>query len=187
MATAKKKSSRDKDFAARMKRLRSRAKMDFPQLSRETGLTEEYLEQIENQEIMPTVSAIIQISKALTVDSGAFLSKEDATTARKRKAESLKKREKAYSYRTLTPDAAHKHMKAFLVTIDPKSDLEGAEYHHEGEEFVYVLDGRVNIQVGQKKHELRKGHTLHFNSGIVHKLNNPGTKKTELLVVVYTP
>jgi transcriptional regulator with XRE-family HTH domain len=186
MATQKKKTP-DTDFASRMKRLRKKSGFSFAQLSNDTGLTEEYLEQVENGDLMPTVSSIIQISKALTVDAGTFLDSDDPAAARKRKAEGLQKRQKAYSYKTLTPDAAHKHMKAFLVTIDPKSDLEGAQYQHEGEEFIYVLEGRLNIEVGQKISDLRKGQTLHFNSNIVHKLSNPGTKKTELLVVVYTP
>lgn len=184
MATQK---PQETDFSSRMKRLRKKSGLGFDQLSRETGLTEDYLEQVETGKLMPTVSAIIQISKALTVDAGTFLSSEDPAAARKRKAEGLLSREKAYSYKTLTPDAAHKHMKAFLVTIDPKSDLEGAQYQHEGEEFIYVLDGRLKIEVGQKIHDLHKSQTLHFNSNIVHKLSNPGTKKTELLVVVYTP
>ena len=94
MATAKKK---DPDFSARMKRLRAKAGLSYAQLSRETGLTEEYLEQVEKQQVMPTVSAIIQISKALTVDAGTFLSRPDEASSRKRKAEALTKRQKAYS------------------------------------------------------------------------------------------
>ena len=184
MATAKKK---DPDFSARMKRLRAKAGLSYAQLSRETGLTEEYLEQVEKQQVMPTVSAIIQISKALTVDAGTFLSRPDEASSRKRKAEALTKRQKAYSYKTLTPDAAHKHTKAFQVTIDPDTALEGGEYQHEGEEFVYVLEGRVDIQVGQKMNKLHKGQTIPFNSGILPRLRNPGKTKTELIVVVFTP
>ena len=52
---------------------------------------------------------------------------------------------------------------------------------------MYVLDGRVDVQVGQKKNALHKGQSLHFNSAIIHKLRNPSKKKTELIVVVYTP
>jgi transcriptional regulator with XRE-family HTH domain len=175
------------DFSERMKRLRVKAGMTLEKLSEETGFTEEYLDQIEGQKIMPTVAAIIQISKALTVDSGAFLSKQDEKVARKKKAESFQRREKAYSYKTLTPDAEHKHMKGFLVTIDPETEHSGVEYQHEGEEFCYVLDGKVEIQVGQKKHLTHKGESLHFNSAIVHKLRNTGKKKTELIIIVYTP
>jgi transcriptional regulator with XRE-family HTH domain len=175
------------DFSERMKRLRTKAGMTLEKLSSETGLTEEYLEQIENQKIMPTVSSIIQISKALTIDSGVFLSKQEEKAAKKRKAESFQLRRKAYSYKTLTPDAEHKHMKGFLVTIDPETEHGGVEYHHEGEEFVYVLEGRADIQVGQKLHTLHKGQSLHFNSAITHKLRNPGKKKSELIIVVYTP
>lgn len=184
MATAKKD---DFNFAGRMARMRKKAGLSLADLSRETGLTEDYLEQVEDKKTMPPVSAIIQISKAMAIDSGAFLSKENEGLSKKKKAEGFKKREKAYSYKTLTPDAAHKHMKGFLVSIEAESEHTGVEFQHPGEELVYVLDGRVEIQVGQKKHDLRRGQSLHFNSAIMHKLRNPGKKKTELIVVVYTP
>ncbi len=135
---------------------------------------------------MPPVSAIIQISKALVVDAGKFLSADDTKTGRK-KAESFSKRKNAYFYKTLTPDAEHKHMKGFHVTIPPESDHEGVEYKHEGEEFIYVLDGRLEIKVGPDLRSLKKGETIHFDANKTHRLRNPGKKKTELIVVVYTP
>lgn len=181
--TQKKRS--EKDFASKMKRLRKKSRISLERLARDCGHSVEYLEKVEAGKVMPPVSAILQISKALTVDAGAFLSEDK--DSRKKKAEAFDKRKKAYSYKILTPDAAHKHMKAFLVTIDPEKEHEGTEYQHEGEEFIYVLDGRLDIKVGRKSHKLKKGQSLHFNSNLVHVLSNPGKKKTELLVMVYTP
>jgi len=174
------------DFAGKMKRLRKKNKISMEALARETGYDADYLESVESGDRRPPVSAIIRISDALDVDSGTFLSAENKTSMKK-KAESYDKREKAYSYKALTPGARSKHMKAFQVTIDPESEHEGVAYQHEGEEFIYVLEGRLDIKVGSKKHNLKKGQSIHFNSNLVHKLHNPGKKKTELIVVVYTP
>ena len=78
-------------------------------------------------------------------------------------------------------------MKAFLVTIDPKQEHKMVEYRHEGEEFLYVLKGYVEVMTGESQHHLKKAETLHFDSGITHKLRNVGDEEAKLLVVIYTP
>jgi uncharacterized cupin superfamily protein len=184
MASAK---GGEQDFAAKMQRLRKKGGVSLDALSKATGISAEYLGKIETGEIRPPVSNIIQISNALVVDSGKFLSAADDQPTKKQTAESYKKRKNAYYYKTLSHDAEHKHMKAFHITIPPESDHEMVEYRHAGEEFIYVLDGRLDLHVGAKKNNLKKGQTMHFDSGNVHKLSNPGKKTTELIVVVYTP
>lgn len=60
-------------------------------------------------------------------------------------------------------------------------------YHHVGEEFVYVLSGKVEISVGDHINKLGDGESLHFNSGIPHNLRNVGDEEAELLVIIYNP
>mgnify|MGYP000158010558 CR=1 FL=1 len=52
---------------------------------------------------------------------------------------------------------------------------------------VYVLEGTVEITVGDHVNKLAKNESLHFNSGIRHKMRNIGKKEAELLVVIYGP
>ena len=177
----------EKSFGAKMKQLRELRKMSFEQLANKTGFSQRYLKEIEEGIAIPPVSAVIQIAKALAIDAGSFLSAEEQEASEKRRRESFYKRTQAYSYKTLTPDAETKHMKAFLVTIDPRQDHKMVEYKHQGEEFVYVLRGHVEIMVGESQNFLKKGETLHFNSGITHKLRNLGDEEAKLLVVIYTP
>jgi quercetin dioxygenase-like cupin family protein len=61
------------------------------------------------------------------------------------------------------------------------------DYRHEGEEFLYVLKGQIEVVVGENQNLLKKGETLHFNSGITHKLRNLSDEEAKLLVVIYTP
>lgn len=183
--TAKK--ADEKTFGAKMKQLRQLRKISLEHLANKTGFSQRYLKDIEGAIAIPPVSAVIQIAKALSVDSGSFLSAEDREASEKRRRESFFKRTQAYSYKTLTPDAETKHIKAFLVTIDPKQDHKMVEYRHEGEEFIYVLKGQVEVMVGENRNLLKKSETLHFDSGITHKLRNLSDDKAKLLVVLYTP
>ena len=170
-----------------MKQLRQLRKISYEQLANKTGFSQRYLKEIEDGMAIPPVSAVIQIAKALAIDAGSFLSAEEHEASVKRRKESFYKRTQAYSYKTLTPDAETKHMKGFLVTIDPKQDHRMVDYKHEGEEFLYVLKGHVEVMVGESQNILKKGETLHFNSGITHKLRNVSDEEAKLLVVIYTP
>jgi quercetin dioxygenase-like cupin family protein len=177
----------EKSFGAKMKQLRQLRKISYEQLANKTGFSQRYLKEIEDGMAIPPVSAVIQIAKALAIDAGSFLSAEEQEASVKRRKESFYKRTQAYSYKTLTPEAETKHMKAFLVTIDPKQDHRMVDYKHEGEEFLYVLRGHVEVMVGESQNILKKGETLHFDSGITHKLRNVSDEEAKLLVVIYTP
>jgi quercetin dioxygenase-like cupin family protein len=177
----------EKSFGAKMKQLRQLRKISYEQLANKTGFSQRYLKEIEDGMAIPPVSAVIQIAKALAIDAGSFLSAEEQEASVKRRKESFYKRTQAYSYKTLTPEAETKHMKAFLVTIDPKQDHRMVDYKHDGEEFLYVLRGHVEVMVGESQNILKKGETLHFDSGITHKLRNVSDEEAKLLVVIYTP
>jgi len=120
------------------------------------------------------------------VDPGAFRGAQQRESHR-RKGSAYQKRTEAYSYTPLTPGAKTKHMKAFLVQIEPRSDHDMVEYQHEGEEFIYVLKGKLEVRVGEHLRVLEEGQSIHFNSGIRHQLRNLSDVPMELIVVVYTP
>ena len=178
-----KKSVKTQSLGERIRKMRESRNLDLNQLAHRVGFDPKYLTEIEEGKISPPVGTLIQISRALAIDSASLLSDEKKEERR----QSHRKRTKAYSYQSLTPDAEDKHLWAYLVTLDPKKEHEMVAYQHEGEEFVYVLDGRVQILVGDEAHDLRKGASLHFNSGTKHNLKNLSTKQSKLIVVVFTP
>ncbi|UCF56493.1 MAG: helix-turn-helix transcriptional regulator [Deltaproteobacteria bacterium] len=170
----------------RLMKLRRGKKLTLKNLANETGLSAKYITQVEKGEVIPPVSVILQLSRALEIDSGVLLTEEKKRKGKK-SDEDYQKRTEDYTYETLTPEARHKHLKAFKVFIDPKSDHKGVRYQHLGEEFIYVFKGKIEVTVGENKNTLGPDECLHFNSSIVHKLRNISTEKAELLVVLYTP
>lgn len=174
-------------FGAKLKSLRRRKKLDLDEVSEKTGLDVAYLQKIEEQEEIPPVATILRIARALSLDAGDLLKADEAEERAKRRLETLEKRTRSYAYRTLSPGAHHMHLKAFLVTIDPWQDHEKVGYRHEGEEFLYVLKGEVEVRVASRTHKLGCGESLHFDSMKPHTLRNPCGETTELIVVLYTP
>ena len=170
----------------RLMKLRREKKLTLKNLANETGLTARYISQVEKGEVIPPVSVILQLSRALEIDSGVLLTEEKKRRG-KDSDEDFQKRTEDYTYQTLTPEARHKHLKAFRIFIDPKSDHKGVSYQHLGEEFIYVFKGKIEVTVGENKNTLAPDECLHFNSSIVHRLRNISGERAELLVVLYTP
>ena len=173
-------------FGKRVMRLRKEKNMTLKTLANETGLSSAYISQVEKGEVIPPVAVILQVSRALEIDSSILLREEKERAGRESELD-YRKRTEDYTYQTLTPEAAQKRLKAFKVFIDPKSVHKGVSYQHQGEEFIYVLKGKVEVMVGENKNTLSPGESIHFNSSIIHKLRNISREKAELLVVLYTP
>lgn len=169
----------------KIKKERTRKKMSLDYVANETGFSIDYLKKIESGKEIPPVGNLLQISRALKIDSSFFLREQESSLKSRIKA--YTKRTENYAYITLTPGAENKHLKAFKVTIEAMADHKGVGYQHEGEEFVYVLKGKIELTVGDHVNILDAGESLHFNSGIRHKLRNIAEGKAELLVVIYGP
>jgi len=171
-------------IGAKIKTMRRTKKISLQDLANETGYSPDYLRNIEEGKITPPVGVLLQLSKAMAIDSGKLLIDEEQEEKRRK---GYLKRTQAYSYQTLTPGAERKHLSAFLVTIEPKKNHRMVEYRHEGEEFIYVLEGKLEVMVGENRKVVPKGKSIHFNSAINHKLNNLSDVEAKLLVVIYTP
>jgi transcriptional regulator with XRE-family HTH domain len=168
----------------RIKSFRTRKKMALEQLANETGYSIDYLKQIESGKEIPPVGTLLQISRALNIDSGDLLKEQQV---RDQRADAYAKRTQNYAYTTLTPGAEHKHLKAFRIQVEAGQAHKGVGYQHEGEEFVYVLKGSIEVTVGEHVNHLKESQSLHFNAGIQHHMRNTGAVDAELLVVVYHP
>jgi len=169
----------------KIKKARTSKKFSLDQVANETGFSTEYLKEVESGKAIPPVGALLQIARALEIDSGSLFKEPESKMKRRIKAHT--KRTDNYAYTTLTPGAENKHLKAFRVLIEAQKDHKSVDYHHEGEEFVYVLAGKIEVAVGEHINSLEQGDSLHFNSGIRHKLRSVSDETAELVVVIYTP
>ena len=182
---AGKKTGKTVTVGKKIKKARTEKKVTLDTLANETGFATDYIKEIEAGKAIPSVGTLLQIARVLRIDSGALL--RDQETSLENRAEAYTKRTDNYAYTTLTPGAENKHLKAFEVVIDAKQDHKGVGYRHEGEEFIYLLSGKIEVMVGDHKNILNKNDSLHFNSGIKHFIRNISTRKAKLLVVVFGP
>ncbi len=169
----------------RIKKLRLEQKISLDTMANETGLKKPMIKAIESGTQRPSVGTLLQISKALCIDSNLLL--KEADDVREKRSMAYTKRTDHYAYTPLTPSAENKHLKAFKIVVEAHKSHEGVGFQHDGEEFVYVLKGQVEVQVGDHVNRLKKGDALHFNSGVKHDLRNTAKTDAHLIVVVYAP
>jgi len=177
----------DTGFGAKVRKLRESNEWSMEALSQAIGQSPEFIKQVENDEISPSVSFLLRLAGALNVDPGTFLRKEEKTMIRDMRTQALIKRTQNYSYQTLTQGAESDHLHAFMITIEAKQIHKPVAYKHEGEEFIFVLEGDLELTVGSKIHNIKPGESMHFHSDTPHKLKNLSNETTLCLVVLFTP
>ena len=174
-------------FGARLERLRESRSWTREQIAEKTGQTPEFIEQVETDMMTPSVAFLLRLAKAFDVDPGTFLKDDEKAQLQDQRAKAFIKRTKNYFYQTLTPEAENQHLRGFLITIEPNQAHKPVDYRHEGEEFVYVMEGNLELTLDTRVHRLKPGESKHFNSEIPHKLKSLGNEITRCLVMLYTP
>ena len=180
-----KKINKGASIGQRAKEGREKIGLTLEEVAHEAGYPLDVIRGVEQDQIVPPVSLLLQLSRVLKL-SVEDTDMEDVKALNVRK-KSHQKRVDSYAYTPLTKPGDDKHLRAYLVTIDPDTDHKGVEYHHDGEEFIHVLKGGLIIQIGENLKKLAKGESIHFNSALHHKLSNPTGETTKLLVAIYVP
>jgi len=94
------------------------------------------------------------------------------------------KRRKDYDYKHLAYTFHHNKMEPFLVTVEPKNDVQPELHTHDGQEFNYMLEGSVDFFIGKMVYRLSEGDSVYFNSSVPHAMKAHGQRPAKLLAVV---
>jgi transcriptional regulator with XRE-family HTH domain len=184
----------EKSIAGNIKALRLSKKMSLDELSHLTGLTKGYLSKIERSHKAPPLSTLNKIALTMDVDVTFFLKENseevrDTKLAVVRKGETKKVATKGslslygYEYEALAYNKPKKNMEPFIIS--PAMDGE-ATFQHDGEEFMYVLEGRHEFTYNGEKYILKSGDSIYFDSRVPHSGRSLGDKKAKILTVIYS-
>jgi transcriptional regulator with XRE-family HTH domain len=175
----------------RIRILREQKQMSIEEVSKVTGFDGELLKQIEEGEIQPQLGTIIKLSKALDSAFSFLVSGEGTkpyavTRKNEQKAitrSSAGKGEKPlYSYKSLASEVRGRHMETFVVLL--RQELDEEPSLHQGEEFIFVLDGEVLLKIGDDQFELEPGDSVYYLSTVPH-LISAKREKAAILAVIY--
>ncbi len=177
---------KESGFGDKIKTLREAQGWSVEHLAEATGQTPEFIADVEEGKLSPPVAFLLRLSTAYGVDPGTFLKDEEKEQIRDQRAQAYVNRTRNYSYQTLTSGAEHDHLRAFMITIEPHHDHKPVAYKHEGEEFIFVMEGELELTLGNKVNHLKSGESIHFHSNIPHKLKSLTSQITRCLVILYT-
>jgi mannose-6-phosphate isomerase-like protein (cupin superfamily) len=91
-----------------------------------------------------------------------------------------------YRYQAIASSGKSKQMEAFIATF-PSKNIETELFDHEGEEFFYVLEGKIKFFYGDRKIIMNEGDCIYFDSSVPHRGEAAGIKTATALAVMYTP
>jgi quercetin dioxygenase-like cupin family protein len=176
----------------RIQKIREQKGISISDLSQLTGFDKEMLQEIESGGVCPQLGTVIKLSKALDSALERLISDEGsrlyAVTRRDdrkiiSRTTASRGHRPAYTYMSLAPEVKGRHMEALLVELEEISDQETSV--HAGEEFIYVLDGVVALEIGEEHFELKPGDSAYYLSTTRHLLSARGGK-AKILAVIYS-
>ena len=155
------------------------------------------IESIEKNEIMPSVAPLVKISKAFGVRLGTFLDDCDndgpVICRNHEKCDSMSfstsnnKSRSSLNFYSLAGQKSGRHMEPFIVEIKSSEERNFIMSSHEGEEFIFVLDGVIEITYGEKNLILEAGDSIYYDSIIAHHVHAVDETNAKILAVVYSP
>jgi transcriptional regulator with XRE-family HTH domain len=177
----------------RVRLVREEKGMSTQDVAQRTGLSPKYLAQIEADQLSPPLGVLIKIAKALNMKLGRFISTGEVkpfTVVRKHERRIVSRYTSAqgdqygYTYESLAPDKKDRHMEPFMVTLVPSKARKELSTH-EGQEFIYVLEGAMEVTLEDFTDVLHPGDSIYYDSAIPHLVRCHGDKEAVILAVLY--
>lgn len=181
----------EKIICQNIKKLRKQKRLTLENLANLTGLTRGYLSRVERSEKAPPYSTLNKIAGAMGVEITTIL-KETFKPLQDTRIDFQKKNDSViihatsqfpgYDYEVLGANKPGKNMEPFII-YSPFS-IEKM-YSHEGEEFIYILEGKLEFIYGENKYIMEQGDNVYFDSCIPHAGISLGEKQAKLMVIIY--
>lgn len=179
---------------AHVRAFRESQGMTVQQFAERTGFSSALLAQIENRMVSPSLGTLVKIANTFGTTVSSFIGgkeerefsivrKEDRSTVSR---VGLKEGGKStYTYESLGAGKAGRKMEPFLVRLQPLSGPSTTRSAHDGEEFLYVLSGKVTVRLGNLSDVLEEGDCIYYNSTIPHQVHSADEREAIILAVIH--
>lgn len=156
------------------------------------------IERLESGELVPSLAPLIKITRALGVRLGTLLDDDanvgpvvcratDAERTARLKSLETSSDAGVLDFYSLAAGKSSRHMEPFLIDVNPAGASSHASSQHEGEEFIYVLEGEIEVAYGKEVHRLAPGDSIYYDSIVPHEVRAAGDAPARILAVVYAP
>lgn len=182
---------------SKIRGLREQLELSVEQLAERCDCSVELIEQLESGDVPPSLAPLVKITRALGVRLGTLLDDDqqigpvvmragEATTVTRFKSTQSTGDAGSLDFAALAADKASRHMEPFLIEAHPGTEKAPLSTH-EGEEFLFVLEGVVEVEYGKELHVLNPGDSIYYDSIVPHEVRAGGGASAKFVAVVYTP
>ncbi len=175
-----------------VKKFRKARGMTLKEISEKTGFSHGYLSKVENSKKAPPISTLLKLAKALDVGINALLGEEQEQTqmslvrCNERKQLARDATRFGYSYEMLAPNFLNKAIDPYILTV-PAELEEQVFFQHEGQEMMFVLEGKAIWIHGKTEFLVEEGDCLYFDASVPHGGKAIGGKGAKVLIAIWSP
>ena len=186
-------------IGVKIRSMRESKGLSVEEIAERSGLSVEQITSIETDQNLPSLGPLIKVARALGVRLGTFLDDSDAIgpvvcrAADREKQTSISFSNGAtdarrhMEYHPLAQQKAGRHMEPFIIDINPSEERDFQLSAHEGEEFIYVMQGEVEIDYGKETYSLHEGDSIYYDSIVKHHIHGAPGKSAKIMALVYIP
>ncbi len=176
----------EQHIGKKVKELRTSRKMTLKELSGATDFSISYLSQVERGVSSISVYSLEKVAKVLGVELAYFLempNSHQGSVMRSYETEPFYVEESRFIYHRLGNNMEGQQMEPIQVDILPSKEGRPTACPHEGEEFIYVLEGILTVLIESEEYELYPGDSMHYQATIPHEWVNRTTKMVRIISV----
>lgn len=181
-----------------IKQLREERSLTIEQLFERSSVSIAKIVEIENGTVTPSIGVMIKISRALGARLGTLLDGQESMGAIVTRASTIIAEtehltggemgvNKHMDFYPLAKGKKDRSMEPMIVEIEPTECNVESNSEHEGEEFIYVLSGAIEVRYGHQVHILEKGDSIYYDSIVPHSVGSATSDVARILAVIYTP
>ena len=170
------------DIGNKIKSIRLRRGLTQEELAMRSELTKGYISQLENDLASPSIATLIDILNVLGVTPQSFFAEEKEEQVVFGKNDYFLSQNGSGEATWLIPNSQKNDMEPILLVL-PEGGESDVRYPFEGEEFGYVLEGRISVVTDGKEHVAKRGEAFYIDGAREHKIVNVGTKEAKIIWV----
>ena len=174
------------DIGSKIRELRHQCGLTQEELADRCELTKGYISQLENDLTSPSIATLFDILAAVGSNVNEFFADTLEEKIVFNRDDYIEKVTEDSKLIWLVPNSQKNEMEPIILELNPKC-VTDKDMAHEGEEFGYILEGKVAIHIGNKSYSVSKGESFYFQSEKMHYIENISNVKAKILWISSPP
>jgi transcriptional regulator with XRE-family HTH domain/KaiC/GvpD/RAD55 family RecA-like ATPase len=186
---------RPSNLGDKIRTLRKKLGMTQKELADQVGLTPSFISQLEKNLISPSLDSLLKLSEKLNTQPIYFLTDGESSPLQKMVIKPNERQDIHFpelksndlKLQLLVSDVLNRRMEPYLLTMKEGTNINGHFYSHKGDEFAYVIEGELEVEIQDEKQLVRQGDSLYIESTFPSKWANTGKGDAVILWVLSPP